>query len=52
MLEDTNSLDGAQVILNQTLYNVYLFKYNSHFYHDMQVVSFDKVKGMNKINYM
>ena len=32
MLEDTNSLDASQVILNQKLYNVYLFKYNSFLY--------------------
>ena len=32
------------VTLNQKIYNVYLFRYNSYFYHDMQVVSFDKVK--------
>ena len=32
------------VILNEKLYNVYLFKYNSYFYHDMYAVSIDKVK--------
>ena len=41
-----------KVIPNQKLCNVYLFKYNSYFYHDMQIVSFDKVKGVNQINYM
>ena len=32
-----------KVILNQKLYNVYMFKYNFYFYHDMQVDSFDEV---------
>ena len=34
------------MILNQTLYNVYLFKNNSYFYHDLQVDAFDEVKGV------
>ena len=41
-----------KVILNQKLYKVYLFKYNSYFYHDMQVDSFDEVKGVNQIDNM
>ena len=32
--------------LNQTLYHVFLFQNNFYFYHDIQAVSFNKVKGV------
>ena len=40
-----------KVILNQKLYHVFLFQHNFYFYHDIQAVSFNKVKGVNPIEY-
>ena len=58
MLEDTNSLDGAHIIIEPILktllikkcYYFHLYQYNSFFYHDIQAVSFNYRSKGHKAN--